>query len=375
MRNPEDINQSLARTILQVRGGRAASRRDLAESLGVSATTAGYYTDELIARSFLRESGVERGLPGRPKRRLETVPGAGWFAGVEFNAERVRVVGIDFSGQLAGSMKLLPAGEMDARTLLAKIASVIEAVAKDRVGPLLGIGVGAPGVVDPRRGAAVAYAFLPGWSEVPAAGILASRFGVPVTLENNLRAIALAERWFGGAQDLSDYVVLGPRSGFGIAVVQAGALMRGVHNAAGEVGYWPWPGSAGESHLHDQLSSPAVWRRLAGKGERARLPADLHAALGGFSEGTGPERGAIVRDYAKVIAMLHWLLDPSVFFLHGPLTALGERFCDEVAAAAAGLAHSPWNSPPLLRPSTLDDNAGALGAASMAMERWHPGER
>lgn len=372
MRNADDISLSLAESVLLVRGGWATSRRDLASHLGISPTTAGFYADELIQRGFLRETGLEQGAAGRPKRRLETVSGAGWFAGVEFHAERLRAVGVDFSGRrLQRSKQVIPENS-DAAAILDLAIAAIRGLAGEAEGPLLGIGFGSPGIVDPASGVAVAYAFSPGWSGVPVADILFSHFRVPVTVENNLRVIALAERWFGGAELLENYVILGPRSGFGAAVVQDGKLTRGQRHGAGEIGYWPWMSDSGEARLHDRLSSPAVWRRLAGKGPRAKLPEDLHEALAAFAEGENAERDAVVADFAKLIAMLHWVLDPEVFFLHGPLTALGSRFCQDITEAAAAMAPAAWDSGPVIEVTKLDDEAGALGAASLAMEEWQP---
>jgi predicted NBD/HSP70 family sugar kinase len=218
------------------------------------------------------------------------------------------------------------------------------------------------------------YAFIPDWQNVPIAAALRERFEAPVTVENNLRAIALAERWFGGGRDLEDYIVLGPRSGFGVAIVQGGRLMRGAHFAAGEMGHWPWPAGAGGAggELHDALSAPAVWRRLAGVTSRARLPEDLRVALAKFSAAEGGAWAEIIGDYARAISCLQLIFDTECFFLHGPLTSLGDRFCAEVVAAvrttASGLAESGLR----IVPSTLGDDAGALGAASLAMESWAP---
>lgn len=372
MRNADDIVQSLAESILAIRSGSAVFRRDLASYLGISPTTAGFYADELIKQGFLRETGLEQGPAGRPKRRLETVPTAGWFAGVEFHAERLRAVAVDFSGQrVTGNKKLIPE-ESSPAAILGIATAAIKDLAKEVKGPLLGIGFGSPGIVDPMEGLAVAYAFSPGWIKVPVVGILSSQFKVPVTVENNLRVIALAERWFGGADRMDDYVILGPRSGFGAAVVQEGKLARGRRYGAGEIGYWPWLSESGEERLHDRLSSPAVWRRLAKKGPRAKQPEDLHEALAAFAEMESEERAAVVADFARVVAMLHWLLDPGVFFLHGPLTALGSRFCQEITAAAVAMAPASWDSGPFLMATSLDDEAGALGAASLAMESWQP---
>lgn len=374
MRSQEEIRQSLAATVRLVRDRRAASRSALAGRLGISPTTAGLYADSLIKLGYLRETGLEKGASGRPKRRLETVPGSGWFAGIEFHAERLRAVAVDFSGRRRCGTKLPIPDGTDAETLLGLATGAVEAVREGQPGPLLGIGFGCPGIVDPASGVGVAYAFLPGWREVPVAERLGAANGAPVTVVNNLRAIAIAERCFGGDPDLRDYVVLGPRSGFGVAVVQDGRLMQGAHCSAGEVGYWPWPAGADGTRLHDRLSSPVVWRRLAGKGPRARLPQDLHEALAGFASAEGGAWSEVVADMAKVVAMLRWLLDPAVFILHGPLTALGPRFCIEVEAAATAMGPTSPMPPPALRPTSLDDEAGALGAASLALETWVPGD-
>jgi predicted NBD/HSP70 family sugar kinase len=201
---------------------------------------------------------------------------------------------------------------------------------------------------------------------------LVKRFGVPVILENNLRVIALAERWFGAGRELDDYVILGPRSGFGIAVMKQGRLIDGQHHAAGEIGHWVWPLGGEGRELHDALSSPAVWRRLAGVTTRARLPSNLHTALKAFAESKDARWNEIVGDYARVLGLLHLLLDTPAYFLHGPLTSLGTRFCAEIAAQAVTIMPALQHMPPKIIPSSLGDDAGAQGAACMAMEAWEP---
>jgi predicted NBD/HSP70 family sugar kinase len=372
MINPDDLRQNLAQSIANVRSQRATSRRNLADVMRLSPTTAGFYVDHLIELGYLRESGLEQGLKGRPKRCLSTVAEAGWFAGIEFNAERVQGVRVDFSGRLAfGGMRPLPE-DADTKMVMTEIKELIKMLNRRASGPLLGIGLGAPGVVDPKRGIGVYYTFVHDWREIPVQAELNKRFKVPVTLENNLRAIALAERWFGGAKELSDYLILGPRSGFGIAIVSDGKVLGGARNAAGEVGLWPWPGRSSHTQLHDHLSSPSVWRRLKGASSQTRLPADLRAALTVYEHSTSEAWHKVVLDYAQVLASLQLLLDTTTCFLHGPLNALGDRFCHAIGTAMVQMAPSLQNQPLALIPSKLGDDAGALGAASLAMEAWSP---
>src|SRR4051812_26690977 len=102
-KSPAIQRDLLGAAVLHLRRQRAASRSSLAVALGLAPSTAGLYVDQLIESGYVDESGLEQGLVGRPKRRLATQAGAGWFAGVEFNAERVQAVAVDFSGRHVGS--------------------------------------------------------------------------------------------------------------------------------------------------------------------------------------------------------------------------------------------------------------------------------
>lgn len=372
MRSSAEQRQFQARVIKEVRSGRAVSRRSLAIELGLSPTTAGQYVDYLMAENMLRETGLDQGALGRPKRVLSVCGEFGWYAGLEFNAERVQAVRVDLAGQRTAAVeRRLPPGS-DAASVMAVLMEMVETLDISGGGPLLGIGMGVPGVVDMTTGQGVDYAYLRDWKNVPLTAPMEDRFGVLVTIDNNMRVIALAERWFGGGRDLDDYVILGPRSGFGVAVVSDGVLLRGAHLAAGEAGRWPWPGQAGDSRVNDELSAPGVWRRLTGSGPAEALPENLSAALAAHAEDDGPAWKEVVTAYARLLGYLQALLDTRMFFLHGPLKALGERFTTAVLAGMTAQLPELNTSLPQFQASILADDAGALGAASHAMEMWLP---
>lgn len=370
---PALLRELLAAAILQVRSGRATARSSLAATLGLAPSTIGLYVDQLIADGCLDESGFVRGAVGRPQRTLATRPEAGWFAGIELNAGRLQAVRIDFAGRPAGAYARTFDARPRTRTMLRAIETAVATLARDTRTPLLAIGVGAPGVVDPVAGISANYSMVPDWKDVPIAAPLEKCFDVPVAVENNLRAIALAERWFGGGRDLSNYVILGPRSGFGVAIVQAGQLTRGAHHAAGEIGRSPWPPkNTRGTELQDAISAPAVWRRLTGVSRKTPPPADLATALGKYASSRSAAWRSVVADFAHVVSLLELTVDPEAFFLHGPLTALGPCFCAAITETARATTASLTGQPLRLSASTLGDDAGALGAASFAMETWKP---
>lgn len=374
-KNPVFQQETLGAAILQVRSRRATSRTTLAKALGISPSTIGLYVDQLIAEKFLNESGLNQGPMGRPRRVLTTRPEAGWFAGVEFNAERVQAVGVDFSGLKTAAVAHPLSAEVSAEQVLQAIFSTVATLAKSMEGALLAVGLGVPGLVDAQAGVGLYYAFIPDWKQIPVVAKITEKLKVPVILENNLRAIALAERWFGIGHELNDYIILGPRSGFGIAMMHGGKLIEGANHAAGEVGRWPWPlgGAKGKSQeLHHALSAPATWRRLAGVGPKAKLPQDLRSALAELAELQGDVWEEVCTDFARVIGCIQLITDTGVFILHGPLTALGARFSDDILRAAQQLMPALSEVPFKVMPSSLGDDAGALGAASLAMEAWVP---
>jgi predicted NBD/HSP70 family sugar kinase len=154
--------------------------------------------------------------------------------------------------------------------------------------------------------------------------------------------------------------------------MQAGQVFRGAHHAAGEIGRWPWPLDGGREELHDRLSAPAIYRRLTGLFQDDPLPPDLRAAFAEWADTNSAEWQEIIRDYARVIGCLQLLLDTEIFFLHGPLTGLGDRFCRAIEAAVGRIAPAMGEMPLKVVPSALGDDAGALGAAGLAMEVWSP---
>jgi len=102
---------------------------------------------------------------------------------------------------------------------------------------VLGIGVGVPGVIDPKRQIALHYPHIQGWENIPLGQRLAKRFKVDVFLENNIRSMALAELWFGQGRGLDSFVCLGIRTGIAAVLVVQRDVLHGRNNLSGEIGY------------------------------------------------------------------------------------------------------------------------------------------
>ena len=115
-----------------------------------------------------------------------------------------------------------------------------------------GIGVGAKGTVDHRRGRLVESLYL-GHGEIPMGEFLSRTFCLPVRIENDVHAATLGELIFGVGRSVDDFMFYNAGTGMAVGVVIARRLYRGASNTAGENGHWPldhsgrWPCPCGMS--------------------------------------------------------------------------------------------------------------------------------
>ncbi len=104
---------------------------------------------------------------------------------------------------------------------------------------LQGVGISAPGPLNPKKGTIVDAPNLPGWHDVPIVERLYEAFRIPVVLENDANAAALAEWRYGAGQGTRNFAFLTMSTGIGGGFVIDGHLHRGGRFAAGEIGHMP----------------------------------------------------------------------------------------------------------------------------------------
>jgi len=299
-------NRSLVLQTLFHQG--AMSRADLSRETGLTRVTISDLVAELISDGYVAERGTrEASGPGKPAIL------------VDLDREGHRIVGLDLSNtdRFLGAVLTLD-GEIVARHDVAvpadrdDILGVVTALARDLVAdahaPVLGIGVGTPGVVDDHGVVLTAPNF--GWTGVDLEGVLSGELGLPVLVANDANAAVLAEYTFGGAPD--DVLLVRVGRGVGSGLLAGGQPMRGSRFAAGEIGHVTVGTDGGPECvcgkvgcLEAWLSVPSLERRLAAAG------ADRDATLRDAGERLGIALAPIVG-----------ALDLSEIVLSGPLELL-----------------------------------------------------
>jgi predicted NBD/HSP70 family sugar kinase len=243
---------NLARVWAALRDAREVTRPHLAERTDLSRTTVAALVDDLLAAGILRAAGQVRSRGGRPAELLRFDPTACLAVGADMAAPDVRLVLVDLDGRIvARAVRRMVALTPDA--LVAALADGVQELTgvplPRRVGetatggatgaarpPILGLGLGATGVVEPEAG--VLRLSVPlGWRDVPLAALLSRRVAMPVRVLSEDQAAALAEHAFGAACDVRRLVYVGVGTGIGAGIVLDGQVYGGADGGAGEVGH------------------------------------------------------------------------------------------------------------------------------------------
>ncbi len=190
------------------------SRVEISEATLLSGTTVSAITGALIEEGLIKATHTRPGgdaQRGRPRVLLGLVAEAAYVIGIKISEAMTTVTLVDFRGELVASLQL---PVRLARQPADVIADLIEDAMDDCIvradidrNRIRGIGIGVPGLVDPRSGKSYSSSVF-GEREMPIGALLEERTGLPVKLEKPANLLALAESWFGHAQKNKTFAVV-----------------------------------------------------------------------------------------------------------------------------------------------------------------------
>jgi predicted NBD/HSP70 family sugar kinase len=212
-----------------------ASRADLARTTGLTRVTVSDLVGGLIADGLLGELGAPAETKvGKPPTLVGLLPDAMHIVALDLSSLDLMAGAIvNLSGQVKARMMVSLDGacSADAVDLAVSLAEQLRGAVD---GPVLGVGVGTPGVVDGRG--VVLDAHNLHWSGVDLTSIIRRRLDLPVYVANDANTAVLAEYTFGGTT-AADLLLLRIETGVGAGLVVGGALVQGHSWAAGEIGH------------------------------------------------------------------------------------------------------------------------------------------
>jgi glucokinase len=319
--------------------------------------------------------------------------GAAPVLALDLGASRIRVAVIAPDGRLLVRRDGRTPGADGPDAVIAACIAQLRAV-RDDIDPataraLGGIGLSAPGPVDPRAGTLVEPPNIgPGFRDVPFAGPIGAALGLPAALERDTHVAALGELTFGAARGCRDFLYLTVSTGFGGAIVIGGRLYGGPDGVAGELGHLPVDldgppcGCGGRGHIEALCSGSGI-ARLATESVRLGRSADLAARLasrapgplegrdvGEAADAGDPEASAIMdgarRAFAAfVVGLVNGFAPERIVVGGGLAVAQGDRLLGAARSAVATSAFRIPRGRVEIVPAALGDDVGLVGAVTL----------
>lgn len=378
------------------------SRAQLALRTNLSSTTITNLVTELIENGIVTDecgASDEKQRPvGRPPTGLFLIPHARYAVGVHIGVGLFRVALVNLRAEIVANTIVNFPVELPALEVLGQVCDTITAVLNSsdvEENLVLGVGVGASGLVNYTMGVNILAPSLD-WHEVPVRDVLQNRLGLSVVVDNNVRAMALGEAYFGSGRNAQSLAFVYGRIGVGAGFVVDGQLFRGSSTGAGEIGHMiivpenGLPCRCGKQGCLETLVSEVVILRQAQEIARQKpdglLAQSLAARLDGSDELTPIERVfraaragdadaqhlvEQVGNYLGIaLANLVNIFNPELIVLGG-MFVQGEDLILPVAAQV--LRHSAFaNLGEKVRLMTTQSGwrAGVIGAATLALLRF-----
>ena len=234
-----EINRQIALNLVRLR--QPISRADLARLMGVRRGAISRLVQDLIETKQIFEGEKGDSKRGRKPQYLFIETRQRCAMGVDISASRTLIQVTDPLGRPLLGIQEIPTPEHPP-DLIPLLATRIHELLRDNpdLGACLGVGVVVAGIVDTNRGR-LRLAPTIGWGEIDLRDPLEDATGLPVVVENSVKACVLAQVWAvrGLAPVEGPLAFVNASDGVGVGIAIDGQLLRGSHNSAGEFGHIP----------------------------------------------------------------------------------------------------------------------------------------
>ncbi|MER8705301.1 ROK family transcriptional regulator [Mesorhizobium sp. M1088] len=366
------MNRRLILNLLRQEGAR--SRADIASVTGLSPAAVTFVVADLIEDGLLIEGKTVVGSAGRRPIPVDINYANGLAIGFKLMVGSVECVVTDLATNPLGSLRV-KLSDSDPDHIIATLAKAVPELISivDRpAAKLAGIGISMPGVIDNQKAVCIRSNRY-NWDNVPLGPMLAELVDVPVWLEDDTNAYAIAQQLFGLGRQHRHMAVLAIGVGIGCALVFDGKLYRGANGAAGKFGHSSYEENGRlcecgkRGCLMAYYAEPAIlrtWREATGHDE-TDSKVSLMAALADRE----PRAVAILEEaghgIGRHLANLVNITDPEVIVVGGEAVSFGDALFGPMRLT---LGKNTFRAAP---PMLLDweDNSWARGAAALVTQK------
>ena len=233
----KSVNKSII--LNKIRTSEPISRAEIAKETKITPPTVSSIVKELIGQGLVKESTLGHSSGGRKPTMLHINTGAYYVIGIDAGPETVECVLTDLAGgilQRTSSLLKKPLTNERFMEVLKESVYAILGRADVEQEKIIGIGIAMHGVVDAETGMSRIAPIL-NLTNIPIKDVLEQEFNLTVRVENDARAMALGESWFGGRGNASSMAAVNIGRGVGAGIVINGKLYHGAEGIAGELGH------------------------------------------------------------------------------------------------------------------------------------------
>jgi predicted NBD/HSP70 family sugar kinase len=364
------------------------SRAAVARRTALSRTSVGEAVAELLERDLVEEVGRGQPSRGKPPILLRVKSDARHLIGIDLSGEEFRGAVVNLRGEVRHALQLPRDGRSGAAAL--ELANeLVDRLMQAATAPVLGVGVGTPGLIDLQRGSQVHWAVNLDWLDLPLRQLLELRYQVPVHVLNDSQAAAMGEYFFGNSHAGANLVVVKCEEGLGAGIVLEGRLVRGEGFGAGEIGHLVFAEAGqlcrcGNTGCLETLASASAIVRATRAAAAADprsvlhdsathdLPLDMTAVRQASTRGDVAVQRVIRqagRALGVAVATFVSALNVQDIVIAGRVTELGDALLHEVRQEMLARCLAALARDTRLEFSAIGEDITALGAAAVLLHQ------
>lgn len=343
------------------------SRAEVARITNLTRTTVSEIVNGLLEEGLVEEIGRGESIGGKMPILLSVVADSRFLIGLNLAQDKFIGAILNLRGEIK-EMVEVPVQDDNGDTALELVYKIIDQLMKKKIKPIVGIGVGTPGLVNTREGVVVNAVNL-AWQDLPLGHLLEKKYKIPVSVMNDSQATAIGEYVYGGEHS-SDHnlIVVNVKHGIGSGILVNGRLFQGDGGGAGEIGHVVVQENGdlcrcGKHGCLETISSVrAVLKNLKMK--------SIDQAQAAFDAGNANARKVVsnAAHYLGIsLANLIGTLNIQKIVLTGDMTRFGTAWLDEVNNSMRNAALARLSENTKLELGALDYRACILGASAFLL--------
>ncbi|HLO32278.1 MAG TPA: ROK family transcriptional regulator [Anaerolineales bacterium] len=212
------------------------SRAEIARVTKLTPATVSDMVATLIEEGLVKEAGYGASIGGRSPILLNLAADSRYLIGLNLAQDKFIAAVVNLRGEIKDTFEA-PVSSNNSEQALQMVYQILDQVIEKGWAPIVGIGVGTPGLVNTSEGVVVSAVNL-NWHDLPLARLLESRYHLPVSVLNDSQATAIGEFVYNGNyKSDGNLIVVNVGYGIGAGILINGRIFQGDGGAAGEIGH------------------------------------------------------------------------------------------------------------------------------------------